>query len=316
VLPTRQQVTVKTSGSLDTYGYLLDSSGSQIDYNDDYTDLNFQIIQTLNPGIYYVRLHTYAKSSSGGYQLNISGQPIPEPEIRITGNTLEIQSGDTTPSSSDFTNFYNAVFTNGSGVQVDRTFIVDNIGNADLTLNGNPAVSITGPDAVHFKVVSKPSYSIAAGQSSSFVLRFSPLSTGDFTATVNIGNNDSDESLYSFTISGSGISTTDDYGNTFTDATLITVPSNQNGVINNAGDVDMFKFTITTTSTVIVTSSGQTDVVAYLYNSSGTLLASDDDGAGVPNFRITANLSPGTYYVKVAGYDSTTSGAYSLNVSR
>ncbi|NBR48408.1 hypothetical protein EBU02_06115 [bacterium] len=78
----------------------------------------------------------------------------------------------------------------------------------------------------------------------------------------------------------------------------------------------MFKFTITTTSTVIVTSSGQTDVVAYLYNSSGTLLASDDDGAGVPNFRITANLSPGTYYVKVAGYDSTTSGAYSLNVSR
>ena len=48
----------------------------------------------------------------------------------------------------------------------------------------------------------------------------------------------------------------------------------------------------------------------------GVLIESDVDGAGVPNFRITANLAPGIYYAKVTGYDNTTSGGYALMISR
>ena len=57
-------------------------------------------------------------------------------------------------------------------------------------------------------------------------------------------------------------------------------------------------------------------VLAYLSNEGGVLLASDHDGAGVPNFRITANVALGIYYAKVTGYDNATSGAYTLMISR
>ena len=86
--------------------------------------------------------------------------------------------------------------------------------------------------------------------------------------------------------------------------------------INYAGDVDVFKINFDTNTTVHIVSSGRTDVLAYLYNEGGVLIASDDDGAGVPNFRITANLAPGIYYAKVTGYDNTTSGGYALMISR
>jgi len=57
-------------------------------------------------------------------------------------------------------------------------------------------------------------------------------------------------------------------------------------------------------------------VLAYLSNEGGVLLATDDDGAGMPNFRITANVALGIYYAKVTGYDNATSGAYTLMNSR
>ena len=315
IVNNRMQVTLGTSGSIDTYGYLLDSTGALITYNDDSaTSLNFQIVRVLDPGTYYIRIHTYAKSSSGRYQLILTGGLEPSPEICIKGNNIEIVNGDTTPVGTDLTHFGSAGFISGNNTVVDRTFNIENLGSGNLNLSGNPIVSISGTGAEHFRVIAMPASTIAPGRSTTFVVRFLPQATGNFTANINIANNDSNEGNYTFTIYGNGVRQPDDHGNTFSTATVIaSLPSNRNGSINYGGDGDLFKFTLTSNSNVTLRSAGTTDVVAYLYNSSGIQLAYNDDGAGYPNFRINNMALPaGTYFIKVAGYSSSTAGAYLL----
>ncbi|MFN0079193.1 MAG: choice-of-anchor D domain-containing protein [Prosthecobacter sp.] len=317
VLTSRLQVTAKTTSSINTYGYLLDSTGTQLVFNDDTNGSNFQIVSVLNPGTYYVRVHTYNKASSGSYVLNLSSAPESLPEIRLRGANLEIASGDTTPATTDGTSFGSTTFVNGSGTAVDRTFTVDNLGTGDLRLTGAPVVNITGTGAAQFSVVSLPVTTLAASRSTTFAVRFRPLASGTFTATVSIANNDSNENPYTFAISGTGVVTVDDHGNTAATSTVVaSLPTSRTGVINYGGDVDYFRITLSATGTVNLSTAGGTDVVGYLYNAAGTQLAFNDDGAGFPNFRIRATLPAGTYYVKVAGFNSTITGAYTLSLAR
>ena len=108
----------------------------------------------------------------------------------------------------------------------------------------------------------------------------------------------------------------DDYGNTFNSATNIQVGTSYSGNINYAGDVDFFKFTPTVSGTYVVASSGSTDTYGYLYNSSGTELASNDDSNGSLNFSIPYNLTAyQTYYINVRHFSSSGTGAYGLLVT-
>lgn len=115
------------------------------------------------------------------------------PEINVKGNDVDIVSGDTTPSTADHTDFGSVLVDGGS---VTRTFTIENKGTANLLLNGNPVVQISGTNASDFSVVSNPSTTIAAGGSTTFQIKFDPSSTGTKTATVNIPNNDADENPY------------------------------------------------------------------------------------------------------------------------
>lgn len=107
----------------------------------------------------------------------------------------------------------------------------------------------------------------------------------------------------------------DDHGNVFDTATPVALGSRTGGTLTSS-DVDMFRFNLTTSTKVDIKSSGTTDVVAYLYDVNFNQLAFDDDGAGIPNFRIVTTLPPGNYYLKVKGYDSGVAGNYSLMVYR
>jgi hypothetical protein len=76
------------------------------------------------------------------------------------------------------------------------------------------------------------------------------------------------------------------------------------------GDNDYFTFTLTQASLVELTTSGydifDVDTTLDLYNSGGTLIASDEDGGDGFLSKISVVLQPGTYYVNVwsffAGY--------------
>jgi surface protein len=121
------------------------------------------------------------------------------PEINLKGNNLSIVSGDITPSTTDHTDFGLA---NVALSTVVRTFTVENLGTATLSLSGIPSVSITGINASNFTVSAVPATSVAVSGSTTFQITFAPTANGVKTATVSIANNDSDENPYTFAIRG------------------------------------------------------------------------------------------------------------------
>ena len=104
----------------------------------------------------------------------------------------------------------------------------------------------------------------------------------------------------------------DSHGNARSSATSVALYSETSGLIYNSNDEDYFSFTLSAAGSVTIQTTGHTDTVGHLYNSSGTQLATDDDGGSSDNFRITqATLSAGTYYVRVTSY-SDHIGPYTL----
>lgn len=83
-------------------------------------------------------------------------------------------------------------------------FMIQNVGEEDLLLNGNPRVQITGDPRGQFSVDQQPDGVIHGGGYSFVIIRFSPLVGRPATAQVTIQNNDSDENPYNFTLMGTG----------------------------------------------------------------------------------------------------------------
>lgn len=128
----------------------------------------------------------------------------PMPEINIQGNGTNIVSGDTTPSTTDHTDFGTVSTVSGT---ITRTFTIQNLGTANLNLTGlSPYVVISGANAGDFSVTTIPSNSIVASASTTFQITFDPSADGLRTATISIANNDSNENPYTFAIQGNGIS--------------------------------------------------------------------------------------------------------------
>ena len=123
--------------------------------------------------------------------------PFNEPEINVLGNGTTIIDGDTTPSDSDHTDFGSTDFPSGT---VTRTFTIQNLGTASLTVN---PVTLSGAHAADFSVI-EPASAVAAGGNTSFQVRFNPSALGTRTATLSVGNNDANENPYDFALQGTG----------------------------------------------------------------------------------------------------------------
>jgi secreted trypsin-like serine protease len=108
----------------------------------------------------------------------------------------------------------------------------------------------------------------------------------------------------------------DDHGNGRSTATTLAVNSSANGNLEKGGDVDFFKVVTSGPGTLTITSTGNTDVVGTLYNSAGTVLLTDDNGAGLPNFRLVRSATAaGTFFFRVAGKTTSTVGNYAFSVA-
>lgn len=108
----------------------------------------------------------------------------------------------------------------------------------------------------------------------------------------------------------------DDYGNTFADAALVSVPKSKTlkrvAVIEAAGDVDMFRVVASKSGIMTVSqkaAGSAVDARLEIYGKARQLLAADNDGiqARLP-IRVTAGS---TYYVAASAAEGTT-GQYSL----
>ncbi len=111
----------------------------------------------------------------------------------------------------------------------------------------------------------------------------------------------------------------DDHGDAPAAATALTLGTTVTGVIGPAGDRDVFRFeipdTVEITDVWIYTEGTISDTVGGLFDGSGTEIATNDDSplsANTSHFYIGASLTPGTYYILVAGHEAVT-GPYSLH---
>ena len=112
-------------------------------------------------------------------------------------------------------------------------------------------------------------------------------------------------------VDGSG----DDHGDTPSSATALAVGSSQAGQLETGGDVDYFRVEVAASGELTVHTTGSLDTKGQLEDSAGGVLARDDDGGDGYNFRIAHTVSAGTYYLKVEGYDASTTGSYTIHAS-
>ena len=121
-------------------------------------------------------------------------------EIHVTGNGRDIADGDTTPDPDDHTDFGSAVVDGGT---VRRTFTLANTGDADLHVS---AIRLTGADAGDFALGGiAPPVVLTGGASTNLTVTFDPSEEGLRSATLEITNDDADESPYDFSIQGTGV---------------------------------------------------------------------------------------------------------------
>jgi hypothetical protein len=120
-------------------------------------------------------------------------------EIDIAGNGITIPDGSTSPSVSDSTDFCVTLLNQ----PVSRSFEIRNSGSGNLIL-GNGSISVTGASGFTISGITLPAV-VAPGNSLSFTLTYLPVSNGTSIATVNVTANDCDESLYTFAVTGTGV---------------------------------------------------------------------------------------------------------------
>jgi hypothetical protein len=117
----------------------------------------------------------------------------PSPEINVQ------QGSNNLPSGSGSYDFGSVVADGNDGTASGyATFTIQNLGSADLTVS---SVTMSGSD---FDKTDPLSTTVAPSSSTTFTIRFDPLTSGSRSATVTITNNDSDEGTYTFTVNGTG----------------------------------------------------------------------------------------------------------------
>ena len=127
----------------------------------------------------------------GDYLYNERGLRIfalpPAPEINIKEGSKNVPYGGSVS------------FVCSVDSYVDKTLTIYNLGNANLVLSGSPYVLLSGED---FSILHQPVSPIPPGGSSTFTVRFQPLSPGDKTGSISIPNSDLNEDPYNITLNG------------------------------------------------------------------------------------------------------------------
>ncbi|MBT8270641.1 MAG: choice-of-anchor D domain-containing protein, partial [Bacteroidia bacterium] len=209
---------------------------------------------------------TFTNGTNSPYTFAIQGNgQAAVPEMDITGLGISIADGDTTPSTTDDTDFG----TTAIGFPVAHTFTIHNLGVANLNLG---ATSITGANPLDFVVTTAPGTPVTPSGTTTFVITFNPTALGTRTATFSIVNDDSDENPYNFDLIG-----------------LATAPSPEMDVQGNATSIADNDITPTTADD---TDFGNVDVTAGTNVNTFTILNTGT---------LTLNLTAASPYVTIGG---------------
>ena len=124
---------------------------------------------------------------------------LPEAEINVQGNGIDIVAGDTTPDEADGTDFG----TIAIGDDQTSTFTIQNLGGIDLNISSITVSATNGTDDVSsdFEVtgITAPTIINPSGEAM-FSVTYTPSITGVIAGSILIANDDSDEFSYPFGI--------------------------------------------------------------------------------------------------------------------
>jgi hypothetical protein len=141
----------------------------------------------------------------------------------------------------------------------------------------------------------------------------------DYQVRTNCASGSSAYTAAQFTTTGSTTCASPlDNSTNGTTSGAATIPFNTNvtGLISPSGDIDNYKFVITTGGTITITlGTLPGDYDLKLLNSSGTQLAISQAG-GTTSESISRTMTAGTYYAQVYGYNGANSAStcYTLKV--
>ena len=286
-----------TTGDLDTSGGLYDSSGDLITADDDTTvgdrivDLNFDILRTLAPGVYYVSVQSADGTTTGGYTLHA--------KIDDHGNSFSTATALTLGSSiagridpGNDRDVFKLDLSGASGnthVSIYTTGSLDTQGWLYDSRDTSGSIAYNGDatsDDKNFRIVWTLEPEVYY------------LSVRSFDRRTTGGGN---YTLYFQT-------RIDDHGTSFPTATPLPLDSTIAGRINSGDDQDVFKLDLSGasgTTDVWIYTTGDLDTRGWLYDSSGDRLAFNNDSytAGrETNFSLRRNLPSGVYYIYVRSW--------------
>ncbi len=141
---------------------------------------------------YYVR--AYATNSLGtDYGEGVTFTTLDGPEMNLKLGSTSIADG----GSCSLGNY-------SAGNNTDTVFTISNSGTENLELSGSPIVTLSGSS--QFSVQAQPAATtLAASGSTTFTIRFSPVTAGLASTSISIANSDEDENPYNFTLNATGI---------------------------------------------------------------------------------------------------------------
>jgi hypothetical protein len=174
---------------------------------------------------------------------------------------------------------------------------------------------------VDYKANSSATWINAVTGTTSTSVNVSGLTAGtlyDWRVRTNCSGGNSAYATAQFTTTTTGCSNPLDNTSNGTISGAATIPFNTDvtGLISPSGDIDHYKFVITTSGSITITlGTVPADYDLKLLNSAGTQLAISQAG-GTSSETITRTLNPGTYYAQVYGYSGANSATscYTLRV--
>ncbi|SHL17234.1 Por secretion system C-terminal sorting domain-containing protein [Chitinophaga jiangningensis] len=184
------------------------------------------------------------------------------------------------------------------------------------------AVSGASSYAVDYKLNSASTWTSAATATTATAVNLSGLTSAslyDWRVRTNCASGNSTYTAAQFTtLTSSGCSNVLDNSTNGTTAGAAVIPFNTDvtGLISPSGDIDHYKFVITTAGTITITlGTLPGDYDLKLLNSAGTQVAISQAGSTTSE-TISRTVSAGTYYAQVYGYNGANSSTscYTLRV--
>lgn len=301
------RLTVETSGTTDTVGFLQGAEGQYLNADDNAGDgNNFRIAHTVSPGTFHVAVvGANGRTATGAYSLIVRFTAGGGGSVADHGNSraqatrvgLNTETAGALERAGDV-DYFRVDVTQVGSVTVETTGVTNTVGYFGATTGGWLGQDDNTGAEQNFRIASQVTpgtYYVAV------VGANGRTATGAYTLGVR------------FTAGGGTIA---DHGNSRAQATLAALNTETAGALERAGDVDYFRIEVTAAGRLTVGTTGTTDTFGYFGDTTGRWLSQNDDASDADmNFQVVRQVAPGTYYVAlVGGNNRRATGAYMFTV--